>query len=85
MKRSSPSQEDGDLSSKRRKLTVVKHHALSVKQPGVELLLQNPQDTKVIEDELTKAICVILYNLGFTNIRTGALESFRALIQECMG
>lgn len=83
MKRSSPPDENGNLSSKRQRLTVMQHHSLKVKQPGLDFLHASPQDGKIIEDELTKAVCAILYDIGFTNIRTGALESFRALVQEC--
>ena len=61
----------------------MKHHSLKVKQPGLDFLYASPQDGKIIEDELTKAICAVLYDTGFTNMRTGALESFRALVQEC--
>ena len=66
------------------KTTVVKHHKLHHKQQNIEGLLDNPQDAALVSAQLSRALCIALYAAGFTSVQGRALNSFQALVEECM-
>lgn len=62
---------------------VTKHHSISVRQPGAELLLEGPQDPAAIEQDLTRAICIALFAAGFESARADALQGLLEATGEC--
>ena len=63
--------------------TVTKHHRISVRQLGAELIQRGPQDAAAIEQDLTRAISVALFAAGFKSAQPDALQSLLAATEEC--
>ncbi|KAB8737520.1 hypothetical protein FH972_026479 [Carpinus fangiana] len=75
----------GDIpQAKKARTGATRHHTLKYKQPGALLPLALPQDGSIIEQELSRSLCVALHAAGFDSVRTDALESFRAHVDSYM-
>lgn len=83
MKRSLPSEQDDECSSKRQRTITVKKHHLKHKQPGALLPIANPQDPAVIDSQLDRALSIALYGAGFNAVKRDAFESLRGITHEC--
>ncbi|KAI9710605.1 MAG: hypothetical protein M1828_002156 [Chrysothrix sp. TS-e1954] len=80
MKRPSPSVDQDETAPKRQKISARKHRSLQHRQPGAVLVAANPQDPAVVDDLLSRALCVALHAQGFHGVKKDAFESFRGLV-----
>ena len=83
MKRSNPSDELETPFAKRQKYGVAKLKATRHKQPGAILHQANPSNPEVLDNQLSRAICVALHSAGFNAVKKDAFESLRELVDSC--
>ena len=68
----------------RNEAAAIKHHKLHYKQPSTVDPTFAPQDPAFIQSQLLRSIVIACGAVGFDSIKATALESFRAVVEECM-
>lgn len=84
MKRSNPSEKLEAPFAKRQKHGVAKLNATRHKQPGAILHQANPSNPEVLDNQLSRALCIALHSAGFNAVKKDAFESLRALADSCV-